>query len=82
MTTTKAVRVSLLDDDARVESLTVLSRFRTDFYACLPARADTLQQLESQSPEYRKQIAEFLDSLVGHYVLDGGRLTSHFRVVQ
>jgi hypothetical protein len=43
--TTKAVRVSLLDDAARVESLTVLSRFRTDFYTCLPARADALFEL-------------------------------------
>jgi hypothetical protein len=43
--TTKAVGVSLLDDAARVESLTVLSRFRTDFYACLPARADALFEL-------------------------------------
>jgi hypothetical protein len=43
--TTKAVRVSLLDDAAHVESLTVLSRFRTDFYACLPARADALFEL-------------------------------------
>jgi hypothetical protein len=33
LTTTKAVRVSLLDDAARVESLTVLSGFRTDFTA-------------------------------------------------
>ena len=37
--------MSLLDDAARVESLTVLSRFRTDFYACLPARADALFEL-------------------------------------
>jgi hypothetical protein len=29
--------VSLLDDAARVESLTVLSRFRTDFHRCLTA---------------------------------------------
>ncbi|MBC8105255.1 MAG: polynucleotide kinase-phosphatase [Anaerolineae bacterium] len=36
--------------------------------------AETLQQFESQPLEYRKEIAEFLDSLVGHYVLDGGRL--------
>jgi DDE superfamily endonuclease len=45
MTKPKAVRVSLLEDAARVESLTVLSRFRTDFYACLPARADALFEL-------------------------------------
>jgi DDE superfamily endonuclease len=37
--------VSLLDDAARVESLTVLSGFRTDFYRCLTARADALFEL-------------------------------------
>jgi hypothetical protein len=41
----KAVKVSLLDDAARVESLTVLSRFRTDFYDCLTARTDALFEL-------------------------------------
>lgn len=33
------------NDASRVESLTVLSRFRTDFYACLTARVDTLFEL-------------------------------------
>ncbi|MCX4736624.1 transposase [Streptomyces sp. NBC_01363] len=42
--------MSLLDDAARVESLTVLSRFRTDFYACLPARADALFELTYALP--------------------------------
>lgn len=37
--------MSLLDDAAYVESLTVLSRFRTDFYAFLSARADVLFEL-------------------------------------
>jgi hypothetical protein len=37
--------MSLLDDPARVESLTVLSRFRTDLYDCLTARADALFEL-------------------------------------
>jgi DDE superfamily endonuclease len=37
--------LSLLDDAARVESLTVLSRFRTDFYDCLTARPDALFEL-------------------------------------
>jgi hypothetical protein len=37
--------VSLLDDAARVESLNVLSRFRTDFHRCLTARADALFEL-------------------------------------
>jgi DDE superfamily endonuclease len=37
--------MSLLDDAARVESLSVLSRFRTDSYDCLTARADALFEL-------------------------------------
>jgi DDE superfamily endonuclease len=41
----KAVRVSVLDEAARVESLRVLSRFREEFYSCLGARADTLFEL-------------------------------------
>lgn len=41
----KAVRVSLLHDNAHVESLTVPSRFRTDFHHCLTARADALFEL-------------------------------------
>jgi hypothetical protein len=42
---TKAVRVSVLDEAARVESLGVLSRFRMDFYGCGTARADALFEL-------------------------------------
>lgn len=41
----EAARVSLLHDTVRAESLTVLSRFRTDFYDCLTARADALFEL-------------------------------------
>jgi hypothetical protein len=41
----KAVRVSVLDEAVRVESLKVLSRFRTDLYGCLTARADALFEL-------------------------------------
>jgi protein phosphatase len=36
--------------------------------------AETLQQLETVSPETRSAYVDFLDNLVGHYVLDGGRL--------
>jgi hypothetical protein len=45
MIDTKAVRMSLHNDAARVESLRVLSRLRTDFYACLSARGDALFEL-------------------------------------
>lgn len=34
--------MSLLHNPARIESLMMLSRFRTDFYGCLPARGDAL----------------------------------------
>jgi protein phosphatase len=36
--------------------------------------AETLQQLETQPAEFVAEVAKFIDSLVGHYVLDGGRL--------
>jgi protein phosphatase len=36
--------------------------------------AETLSQLEKQPPEFRTELAKFLDGLVSHYVLDGGRL--------
>jgi protein phosphatase len=35
---------------------------------------ETLEQLEKETPDFRQQIAKFLDSLVSHYVFDGGRL--------
>lgn len=37
--------MSLHNDPARVEPLNVLSRFRTEFYACLTARSDALYEL-------------------------------------
>jgi hypothetical protein len=42
MIDTKAVMMSLHNDPAHVESLRVLSGFRTDFYDCLTARSDVL----------------------------------------
>jgi protein phosphatase len=36
--------------------------------------AETLAQLEAEPPAFREQVAAFLDGLVSHYVLDGGRL--------
>lgn len=36
--------------------------------------ADSLEQLEKETPEYRAQVSEFLDELVSHYVLDDGKL--------
>jgi hypothetical protein len=41
----KAVRVSVLDEAVRVESMDVLSGFRTEFHGCLTARADALFEL-------------------------------------
>ena len=36
--------------------------------------AQSLEQLEAEPPEFSKEVAEFIDSLVGHYVLDEGKL--------
>ncbi|MFD9544194.1 polynucleotide kinase-phosphatase [Streptomyces sp. NPDC060022] len=39
--------------------------------------AETIEQLEredAKDPEFREQVKEFIDGLVSHYVLDGGKL--------
>jgi protein phosphatase len=36
--------------------------------------ADSMRQLEKESPEFRLEMAKFLDGLISHYVLDDGKL--------
>jgi polynucleotide kinase-phosphatase len=36
--------------------------------------ADSVAQLETESPEFKSKLAEFLDGLISHYVLDDGKL--------
>ncbi len=36
--------------------------------------AESLHQLEPEAPEFKEEVASFIDSLVSHYVLDDGRL--------
>ncbi|MFL6260640.1 MAG: polynucleotide kinase-phosphatase [Thermoanaerobaculia bacterium] len=36
----------------------------------------TVEQLEGETPEFRLDVTAFLDGLVSHYVLDGGRLVA------
>lgn len=36
--------------------------------------AESLEQLEQEPPHFNERVISFLDSLVSHYVLDGGRL--------
>jgi protein phosphatase len=36
--------------------------------------AETLQQLEGEPAEFSQRVEKFIDKLVGHYVLDAGRL--------
>lgn len=36
--------------------------------------AETIEQLDAQTDEFRDSVREFVDGLVSHYVLDGGRL--------
>jgi protein phosphatase len=35
---------------------------------------ETLEQLKAEPPEFSERVKDFLDRLVSHYVLDGGRL--------
>ena len=43
--------------------------------------AESLEQLESEPPEFKEQVAAFVDKLVSHYVLDDGRLVvAHARL--
>ena len=36
--------------------------------------AESLEQLQRRAPTFSERVAEFVDSLISHYVLDGGRL--------
>ncbi|MFJ8106513.1 polynucleotide kinase-phosphatase [Streptomyces sp. NPDC096132] len=36
--------------------------------------AETIEQMEGESDAFRAEVREFIDGLVSHYVLDGGRL--------
>ncbi|KRD22744.1 MULTISPECIES: polynucleotide kinase-phosphatase [unclassified Streptomyces] len=36
--------------------------------------AETIEQMEGESDEFRAEVRQFIDKLVSHYVLDGGRL--------
>lgn len=36
--------------------------------------AETVAQMEDESEEFKKEVGEFIDGLVSHYVLDGGKL--------
>ncbi len=36
--------------------------------------AGTLEQLEKETKEFRERVVKFLDGLISHYVMDGGRL--------
>lgn len=81
--------MSMLQNPSRVESLPVLSRFRTEFYACLTARRDALFELAdavlcadgpvktlvglSLVPEHRRGHGALYDA-VNHGGIDIGRL--------
>src|SRR5262249_55318093 len=45
--------------------------------------AESLAQLEREPDEFREQIKPFLDGLISHYMLDGGRLVvSHAGLIE
>jgi protein phosphatase len=36
----------------------------------------SIEQIEREPPQFRQEVSAFLDSLISHYVLDGGRLVA------
>jgi protein phosphatase len=52
----------------------LLRKLRGNTVQATHGLADTLAQLEAESPEFLARMREFLENLVDHYVLDGGRL--------
>jgi protein phosphatase len=38
--------------------------------------ARTMEQLEREPPEFREEVAKFIDDLVSHYILDDGKLVA------
>lgn len=41
--------------------------------------ADSVQQLDKESPEFKQAVIKFLDDLVSHYVFDDGKLVVRTR---
>jgi len=52
----------------------LLQKFRGKDVKMAHGLADSVAQLEAESPEFKSNVAEFLDSLISHYVLDDGKL--------
>ena len=45
--------------------------------------AESLQQLEGESPEFRAEVETFLDGLVSHYIFDDGKLAvAHAGIIE
>ncbi|GAA1433222.1 polynucleotide kinase-phosphatase [Streptomyces thermospinosisporus] len=63
-------------------ALCVPGNHENKFGRCLRGRkvqlthglAETVAQMEGESEEFKQEVREFIDGLVSHYVLDGGRL--------
>jgi protein phosphatase len=52
----------------------LLQKFRGKDVKMAHGLADSVAQLEGESTEFKSKVAEFLDSLISHYVLDDGKL--------
>jgi protein phosphatase len=52
----------------------LLRRLRGKDVSLTHGLAQTLEQLERETPDFREQVARFIDGLISHYVLDDGRL--------
>ena len=54
--------------------LKLMRKLRGKDVAITHGLAESLAQLSETTPEFRERVVTFLDGLVSHYVLDGGRL--------
>jgi protein phosphatase len=52
----------------------LLSRLRGKGVQISHGLAESLAQLEQETPDFKQRVANFLENLVSHYVLDSGRL--------
>jgi protein phosphatase len=57
----------------------LLQKLRSKDVKMAHGLADSVAQLEAESPEFRSTVAEFLDGLISHYVLDDGKLPAALR---
>lgn len=71
--------MSMVDADAALcvpgnHDIKLMRKLRGKDLQITHGLADSLEQLNKETPEFRTKVANFIDDLVSHYVLDDGKL--------